>query len=73
MSYIDGLGVRQRWQRRSVGLALLHHSFGELHRCGKRKVALDVDAQNLTGAPRLCERAGMRFQRQTVMYEKELR
>lgn len=71
--YVDLLGVRRPWRRRGVALALLHHSFGELFRRGVRRVALDVDAQNLTGATRVYEKAGMRVQREAVIYEKELR
>lgn len=73
MGYVDTLGVRRPWRRRGVALALLHHSFGELYRRGKRKVSLDVDAQSLTGATRVYEKAGMQVQRQTITYEKELR
>ena len=73
MSYIETLAVRRPWRRRGVALALLHHSFGELYRRGKRKVSLDVDAQSLTRATRVYEKAGMRVQRQSVTYEKELR
>ncbi len=73
MSYVETLGVRRPWRRRRVALALLHHSFGELYRRGKRKVSLDVDAQSLTGATRLYEKAGMHVQRQIAAYEKELR
>jgi hypothetical protein len=36
-------------------------------------VRLDVDSQNLTGASRLCNRAGMRAVRQSMRREKELR
>lgn len=36
-------------------------------------MALDVDAQSLTGATRLHEKAGMHVARQTVLYKKELR
>jgi ribosomal protein S18 acetylase RimI-like enzyme len=73
MSYVETLGVRRPWRRRGVALALLHHSFCELYRRGKRKVSLDVDAQSLTGATRLYEKAGMHVQRQIATYEKELR
>ena len=73
MGYIETLGVRRPWRRRGVALALLHHSFGELYRRGKRKVSLDVDAQSLTGATRVYEKASMHVQRQTTAYEKELR
>jgi ribosomal protein S18 acetylase RimI-like enzyme len=73
MGYVDTLGVRRPWRRRGVALALLHHSFGELYRRGQGKVGLDVDAQSLTGATRVYEKAGMRVQRQATTYEKELR
>jgi GNAT superfamily N-acetyltransferase len=73
MSYVMSLGVRRPWRRKGVALALLHHTFGEFYRRGKTKVALDVDAQSLTGATRLYETAGMRMARQSAVYEKELR
>lgn len=73
MGHVETLAVRRPWRRRGVALALLHHSFGELYRRGQRKVSLGVDAQSLTGATRLYEKAGMRVQRQTTVYEKELR
>jgi mycothiol synthase len=73
MGYVGILGVRRPWRRQGVGLALLHHAFGELYRRGVRKVGLHVDATSLTGATRLYERAGMHVDRQSHAYEKELR
>ncbi len=73
MGWVDGLGVRRPWRRRGLALALLHHSFGEFYRRSKRKVGLDVDAQSLTGATHLYEKAGMHMDRQYANYEKELR
>jgi len=73
MGYVDMLGVRRPWRRRGLGLALLRHSFGEFYRRGTRRVCLGVDAQSLTGATRLYEKAGMHVQRQYVSFEKELR
>jgi len=73
MGWVDSLGVRRPWRRRGLALALLHHSFGEFYRRGKRKVGLEVDAQSLTGATRLYEKAGMHVDRQYVNYERELR
>ena len=73
MGYVGVVGVRRPWRRQGLGLALLHHSFGELYRRGLRKVGLDVDATSLTGATRLYERAGMHVNRQSHAYEKELR
>jgi mycothiol synthase len=73
VGYVDSLAVRRPWRRRGVGLSLLHHSFGEFYRRGTRKVWLGVDAQSLTGATRLYEKAGMRVERQYIDYIKELR
>ncbi len=71
--YISSLGVRRAWRKHGLGLALLHQSFGEFYRRGKRKVSLGVDALNITGALRLYEKAGMRVIRQFDQYEKEIR
>jgi mycothiol synthase len=75
MGWVGMLGVRRPWRRRGLALALLHHSFAEFYRRGLRRVGLGVDAQSLTGATRLYQKAGMRpdAQRQFSLYEKELR
>jgi mycothiol synthase len=73
MGWVGTLGVRRPWRKRGIGLALLRHSFNEFYRRGKRKVGLGVDAQNLTGALRLYESAGMHVQQAFDLYEKELR
>jgi mycothiol synthase len=75
MGWVDVLGVRQPWRKRGLGLALLNHSFGVFHQRGKLRVGLGVDAENLTGALRLYERAGMHADpnRTFVVYEQELR
>lgn len=57
--WVDELGVRREWRKRGLGLALLYHAFGEFYRRGTHEVGLGVDAQSLTGATRLYERAGM--------------
>jgi GNAT superfamily N-acetyltransferase len=71
--WVDTLAVRRPWRRKGLGMALLLHSFGEFYRRGKYKVGLGVDSQNLTGATRLYERAGMHVARIYNSYEKELR
>ena len=71
--WVRSLGVRRPWRRRGIGLALLRHSFNEFYRRGRRKVGLGVDAQNLTGALRLYENAGMHVDQAYDYYEKELR
>lgn len=73
MGWVGTLGVRRPWRKRGIGLALLRHSFNEFYRRGKRKVGLGVDAQNLTGALRLYENAGMHVHQAFDQYEKELR
>jgi mycothiol synthase len=72
LGWVNTLGVRRPWRRRGIGLALLRHSFNELYRRGKRKVGLGVDAENLTGALRLYENAGMHIHNAFDLYEKEL-
>ena len=71
--WVDLLGVRRPWRKHGLGLALLHHAFGEFYRRGTREVGLGVDAQSLTGATRLYERAGMHALLHYDSYEKELR
>jgi mycothiol synthase len=64
------LAVRRPWRRRGLGLALLHHSFRELKERGFDEVRLEVDGENLTGAVRLYERAGMHVSRRYDIFEK---
>ncbi len=73
MGFVQQLGVRRPWRRQGLALALLHHAFGEFYRRGKKRVGLGVDADSLTGATRLYEKAGMHAVQQLAMYEKELR
>jgi ribosomal protein S18 acetylase RimI-like enzyme len=71
--WVNSLGVRRPWRKCGLGLALLQHSFGEFYRHGRPHIRLGVDAQNLTGALRLYQKAGMRVEREFVTYEKEIR
>jgi len=71
--WIHIVGVRRPWRNRGLGLALLRHALAEYHRRGVHKVALSVDAESITGAPRLYGRAGMRVRESYVIYLKELR
>jgi mycothiol synthase len=73
LGHVSTLGVRRPWRKRGLGLAFLHQAFSEFYRRGKRKAGLGVDAENLTGALRLYEKAGMHIHRQFDMFEKELR
>ncbi|HEY3994063.1 MAG TPA: GNAT family N-acetyltransferase [Ktedonobacteraceae bacterium] len=71
--WVDDLAVLRPWRGKGLGMALLLYSFGEFYRRGQRKVGLGVDSQNLTGALRLYQRAGMQRIRENISYEKELR
>jgi mycothiol synthase len=70
---VEELGVRRAWRKRGIGVALLHHAFGEYYRRGIYKVSLGVDTESLTGATRLYERAGMHVEKTHNRYQKELR
>lgn len=71
--WVGQLAVRRSWRRKGLGMALLQQAYAEFYRRGVYKVMLGVDAQNLTGALRLYERAGMHVAVQTDSYQKELR
>lgn len=70
--WVRSLGVRPSWRRRGLGLALLHHAFGELYARGIREVSLSVDADSPTGAPRLYTRAGMHVAYSYHVYRREV-
>jgi mycothiol synthase len=71
--WIDVVGVRCPWRNRGLGLALLRHAFTEYQRRNIRRVSLSVDAESITGAPRLYGRAGMRVRESYIIHLKELR
>lgn len=73
IGWVDDLAVLRPWRRRGLALALLLHSFDAFYQRGQRTVGLGVDAQSLTGATRLYEKAGMRSVREWEVFEKELR
>jgi mycothiol synthase len=71
--YVPILGVLPEYRRRGIALALLRTAFGEFRRRGRRAAALHVDAESLTGAVALYERAGMRVVNRFDTWERELR
>ena len=73
IAWVGQLAVRRPWRKRGLGLALLLQAFNEFYRRGDRTVGLGVDAQSLTGATRLYEKAGMHVTRCYNTYEKILR
>jgi mycothiol synthase len=71
--WVNSLAVAREWRGRGIGLALLQHAFGEFYRRDLRRAGLAVDSQNLTGATRLYQHAGMRKTREYLNMKKELR
>ena len=70
--HVEVLGVRRPWRRRGLARALLLHAFAEFKRRGRTRADLGVDAENLTGAVRLYERAGMHVAHRFDAVEKKL-
>lgn len=70
--WVRQIGVRRPWRNQGIALAMLQRIFGECYARGIKKVGLGVDAQNLTGATRVYERAGMQVKVHFVRYEKEI-
>lgn len=72
VGWVNVLAVRRPWRRRGLGRALLLHAFHELRGRGRERAALNVDGENLTGAVRLYETAGMHVAHRDDSYRKPL-
>jgi mycothiol synthase len=73
IGWIGTIAVRRPWRGKGLGIALMHHTFGEFYKRGTTTIGLGVDSANLTGATRLYQRAGMTVAGEFALYEKELR
>jgi len=71
--WVRSLGVRREWRNRGLGMALLLYSFGQFWGRGMPIVELGVDAESLTGATHLYEKAGMRVVERYDRVSKVLR
>lgn len=71
--YISKLSVVPAWRKQGIALALLYYTFGHFHGRGYKGVDLHVDAESLTGATRLYERAGMHEFECSIDFEKVIR
>jgi mycothiol synthase len=72
-AWVNTVAVRRPWRQRGLGTALLLAAFNEFYRRNILHAALGVDAESLTGANRLYERAGMQVSLRIATYQKELR
>jgi mycothiol synthase len=68
--WVDYLGVLAPCRGRGVGVALLRRSFATFAGRGVRRVILNVDAENRTGATALYERVGMRVINRWDLWER---
>jgi GNAT superfamily N-acetyltransferase len=68
--FVQILFTRRPWRRHGIGAALLADAFHRLWERGERRVGLGVDAESVTGAFRLYERAGMTPALGWVQHEK---
>lgn len=73
VGYVNTLSVQRTHRGRGLGTYLLKLSFKRLYEKGKHSVTLGVDADSLTGATRLYEKAGMFVSEVHARWEKELR
>jgi mycothiol synthase len=68
--WVGEVGVLAPHRGQGIGAALLRHSFAAFARRGLRRVLLNVDAENPTGATALYERVGMRVVKRWDMWER---
>ena len=69
---IGDLAVRKPWRGRGIGVALMLAAFATLRERGQTVARLYVDAQNITGAVRVYESAGMHVDRRFDVMERPL-
>jgi len=70
--WVYELGVRQGWQGRGIGRALLRRIFAMFAENGVKVARLGVDTENATGALELYRSVGMRPVREWRLFEKHL-
>jgi mycothiol synthase len=68
--FIAVLAVRRAYRRHGLGSALIQLSMQKLFEVGKRKIVLNVDAHNPTGALGIYEKVGMEVLYTRTIYEK---
>jgi len=71
--YVDTLAVLREHRKQGLGTALLAQGLHALHDAGMNAAHLHADAENLTGAMSLYQRAGFSVRETTHVYQKTLR
>jgi len=70
--WIEAIGVIPAWRGRGVASALLIKSLQMFQAEGLKRAALDVDAQNPSGALRLYEKLGFQVAKESIHFVKQL-
>ena len=70
--WVEAIGVIPAWRGKWVASALLGHTLQLFQAEGLQQAALEVDAQNPTGALRLYEKHGFKAVRETIHFVKKL-
>ena len=68
--WVDWLGVLASHRGRGIGIALLRHSFAKFAARGLRRVRVNVDAENVSGATRVYERVEMHIVNRWDLWER---
>ena len=71
VGWVDYLAVLGSHRGRGVGSALLRRAFATFADRGLRRVRLNVDAENVTGATAVYERVGMRVVNRWDLWERQ--
>lgn len=70
--WVKALGVVPAWRGRGLATALLAHSMDQFQQAGLSQAALDVDAENPTGALRLYQKLGFATVKEEIHFVKKL-
>jgi mycothiol synthase len=70
VGWVDWLAVLASHRGRGIGGALLQRSFAAIGARGLRRVRVNVDAENVTGATAVYERVGMRVVNRWDLWER---
>lgn len=72
LGWVRVIGVRPRWRKQGLGLALMYQAFHNLKNAGMLDIGLQVHDVNPTGALNLYKRAGLSVIATKNYYEKDV-